>query len=99
MDIDAQKHWCSRLEWHRNDFTAESIPDAARHLSVGKPCIITTDDKTMPVDIQLRMLQAVVDRTWSIKSISSGHELFLSQLIEVLWYMNLYDVSLAVRIY
>ncbi|MCJ1386030.1 hypothetical protein MMC17_009155 [Xylographa soralifera] len=79
MDVDAQKHWLSEFAWHRNDFTAETVPDAPWHLSVPKTYIITTDDKTATVQFQFQMLQAVIDKTWSIKSIKAGHEPFLSQ--------------------
>jgi hypothetical protein len=79
MEVAAQKHWLSKFEWHRNDFTAETVPDAPWHLSVPKTYIITTDDKTATVEFQFQMLQGVIDKTWSIKSIKAGHEPFLSQ--------------------
>jgi len=79
MDATAQKHWLSKFEWQRNDFTAETVPDAPWHLSLPKTYIVTTDDKTATVEFQFQMLLAVIDKTWSIKSIKSGHEPFLSQ--------------------
>jgi hypothetical protein len=79
MEAAAQKHWLSKFEWQRNDFTAEAVPDAPWHLSIPKTYIITTDDKTATVEFQFQMLQGVIDKTWSIKSIKSGHEPFLSQ--------------------
>jgi hypothetical protein len=79
MEVVAQKHWLSKFEWQRNDFTAETVPDAPWHLSVPKTYIITTDDKTATVEFQFQMLQGVIDKTWSIKSIKAGHEPFLSQ--------------------
>lgn len=79
MDEAAQKHWLSKFEWQRNDFTAKTVPDAPWHLSVPKTYIITTDDKTATVSFQFQMLQGVIDKTWSIKSIKAGHEPFLSQ--------------------
>ena len=79
MEASAQKHWFSKFEWQRNDFTAETVPDAPWHLSVPKTYIITTDDKAATVEFQFQMLQGVIDKTWSIKSIKCGHEPFLSQ--------------------
>jgi hypothetical protein len=79
MEAAAQKHWFSKFEWQRNDFTAETVPDAPWHLSIPKTYIITTDDKTATVEFQFQMLQGVIDKTWSIKSIKAGHEPFLSQ--------------------
>jgi hypothetical protein len=79
MEVAAQKHWFSKFEWQRNDFTAEAVPDAPWHLSVPKTYIITTDDKAATVEFQFQMLQGVIDKTWSIKSIKAGHEPFLSQ--------------------
>ena len=79
MEPNAQQHWLSQFEWQRNDFTAETVPDAPWHLSVPKTYIVTTDDKTATVEFQFQMLQAVIDKTWSIKSIKAGHEPFLSQ--------------------
>ena len=79
MEAPAQKHWFSKFEWQRNDFTAETVPDAPWHLSIPKTYIITTDDKTATVEFQFQMLQGVIDKTWSIKSIKAGHEPFLSQ--------------------
>jgi pimeloyl-ACP methyl ester carboxylesterase len=79
LKFAAQKHCLSKFEWHRNDFTAETVPDAPWHLSVPKTYIITTDDKTATVEFQFQMLKGVIDKTWSIKSIKAGHEPFLSQ--------------------
>ena len=79
MEFAAQKYWLSKFEWHRNDFTAEIVPDAPWRLAIPKTYIITTDDKTATVEFQFKMLQGVIDKTWSIKSIKSGHEPFLSQ--------------------
>lgn len=79
METPTQKHWFSKFEWQRNDFTAETVPDAPWHLSIPKTYIITTDDKTATVEFQFQMLQGVIDKTWSIKSIKAGHEPFLSQ--------------------
>ncbi|MCJ1460417.1 hypothetical protein MMC28_010799 [Mycoblastus sanguinarius] len=79
MEAAAQKHWLSKFEWHRNDFTAETIPDAPWHLAVPKTYIITTHDKTATVEFQFQMVKGVIDNTWSIKSIKAGHEPFLSQ--------------------
>ena len=83
----AQKHWLSKFAWHRNDFTAKTVPDAPWHLSIPKTYIITTGDKAATPEFQFKMLMGVMDETWTIKSISSGHEPFLSQpkvLAEVL---------------
>ncbi|KAI0970006.1 Alpha/Beta hydrolase protein [Xylaria arbuscula] len=79
MDEAAQIHWLGKFAWHRNDFTAETVPDAPWTLSVPKTYIVTTGDKTATVEFQFQMLQAVIDDTWTIKSIRSGHEPFLSQ--------------------
>lgn len=79
LEPDAQIHWLTKLEWHRNDFTSETFPDAPWHLEVPKTYVITTDDKCASPDLQLQMLKGVIDSTWSIKSIKSGHEPFLSQ--------------------
>ncbi|KAL8830818.1 MAG: hypothetical protein Q9191_001216 [Dirinaria sp. TL-2023a] len=79
LEPDAQMHWLSKFEWHRNDFTSETVPDAPWHLTVPKTYVITTDDKCASPDFQLQMLKGVIDSTWSIKSIKSGHEPFLSQ--------------------
>ena len=79
MEFAAQKYWFSKFEWQRNDFTAEIVPDAPWRLAIPKTYIITTDDKTATVEFQFKMLQGVIDKTWSIKSIKSGHEPFLSQ--------------------
>ncbi|KAM0796599.1 Alpha/beta hydrolase fold-1 [Usnea florida] len=92
MEPAAQKHWLSQFQWHRNDFTAETVSDAPWHLAVPKTYIITTDDKTATVAFQFQMLQRVIDNTWSIKSIKAGHEPFLSQpanLAKVLLQPNL----------
>ena len=79
LEADAQQHWLSKFEWHRNDFTAATVPDAPWHLSIPKTYIITTDDKTATVEFQFMMLKGVMDKTWSVKSIKAGHEPFLSQ--------------------
>ena len=87
LDADAQKHWFSQLVWQRNDFEAETVPDAPWHLTVPKTFIITTEDKTANVQFQLAMLQGVMDSTWTIKSLRAGHEPFLSRpsdLVKVL---------------
>ncbi|KAH8695015.1 Alpha/beta hydrolase fold-1 [Talaromyces proteolyticus] len=83
LDPIAQQHWFSRFEPQRNDFTAETVPDAPWHLSVPKTYIITTGDKTATIQFQLTMLQAVMDDTWSIKTIKAGHEPFLSQPVNL----------------
>ena len=79
LEPATQKHWLSKFEWHRNDFISETVPDAPWHLAVPKTYVITTDDKCASTDFQLHMLKGVIDSTWSIKSIKSGHESFLSQ--------------------
>ncbi|KAI1304706.1 hypothetical protein F5Y03DRAFT_406718 [Xylaria venustula] len=79
MDEAAQMYSFGKFAWHRNDFTAETAPDAPWTLSVPKTYIVTTGDKTATVEFQFQMLQAVIDDTWTIKSIRSGHEPFLSQ--------------------
>lgn len=79
LDPAAQQYWFSKFEPHRNDFEAETVPDAPWHLSVKKTYIITTEDKTATTQFQFAMLQGVIDRTWSIKSLKAGHEPFLSQ--------------------
>ena len=79
MEAAVQKHWLSQFQWQRNNFTAETVPDAPWHLSVPKTYIITMEDKTATVAFQFQMLQGVIDNTWSIKSIKAGHEPFLSQ--------------------
>ena len=87
MDVATQKDWLSKFEWHRNDFTAETVPDAPWHLSIPKTYIITTGDKMATFQFRFQMLQTVIDETWSIKNIKSGHEPMLSQpsnLAEVL---------------
>ncbi|QKX61748.1 uncharacterized protein TRUGW13939_08904 [Talaromyces rugulosus] len=79
LDPASQQHWLSKFEPQRNDFTAETIPDAPWHLSIPKTYIITSQDKTATIPFQLTMLQGVMDETWSIKTIKAGHEPFLSQ--------------------
>lgn len=74
-----QDFWLSRLEWQRNDFTAETIPDAPWHLSVPKTYILTTVDKTATLEFQLTMLQSVIDSTWSVKSLKAGHAPMITQ--------------------
>jgi hypothetical protein len=79
LDPADQQYWLSKCEPQRNDFTAETIPDAPWHLSIPKTYIITTADETATIQFQLTMLQGVMDGTWSIKTIKAGHEPFLSQ--------------------
>jgi hypothetical protein len=79
LDPDAQQHWFSKFEPQRNNFTAETVPDAPWHLSIPKTYVITTADQTATLQFQLAMLQGVMDETWSIKTIKAGHEPFLSQ--------------------
>ncbi|KAI9659871.1 MAG: hypothetical protein M1821_001223 [Bathelium mastoideum] len=74
-----QKYWLTQFDWQRNDFEAETVPDAPWHLSVPKTYIVTTEDKTATPQFQLTMLQGVIDSTWTIKSLKAGHEPFLSQ--------------------
>ena len=83
LDPAAQKRWLSELKWHRNDFEAETVPNAPWHLSVPKTYIITTEDKTATTQFQLKMLQGVIDGTWSIKSLKAGHEPFLNRPAEL----------------
>lgn len=80
---DEQKYWLSEFEPQRNAFHGETIPDAPWHLSVPKTYIVCTDDKTASIDFQLTMLKGVMDETWSVKSIKSGHEPFLSRPAEL----------------
>lgn len=48
---------------------------------------MTTNDGAVPFSMQFMGLQGVIDSTWNLKSIRSGHEPFLSQpenLVEVI---------------
>lgn len=83
LDTTTQAYWLSQFEPHRNDFTAETVPDAPWHLSIPKTYIISTKDQTATVQFQLGMLQGVMDETWSVKTISAGHEPFLSQPVNL----------------
>ena len=50
MDTPVQKHWLSKFAWHRNDFTAETVPNAPWQLTIPKTYIVTTDDKTATIE-------------------------------------------------
>lgn len=78
MEESQQKRWLAKFQWHRNDFTAMNMLDTPWPLTVPKTYILTTDDKLMAVQFQFQMLQRVIDNTWSIKSIKTGHEPFLT---------------------
>lgn len=87
-----QIYWYGELAWHRNAFHGDSIPDAPWHLkTLPKTYILTTNDATASLDFQLTALKGVIDETWAVKSIHSGHEPMLSRPKE------LTDVLLAPR--
>jgi hypothetical protein len=89
---EEQRYWYEQLGWHRNAFHGETIPDAPWHLkTLQKTYILTTDDATAPLDFQLTMLKGVIDETWAVRSIHSGHEPMVSQP------KDLADVLLAPR--
>ena len=87
VDDETAQYWFKRFEPQRNDFTAPTVPNAPWNLTMPKTYIITTDDQTATLQFQFMMLQGVADNTWSIKSLASGHESFISHtenLAEVL---------------
>jgi hypothetical protein len=87
-----QEYWYSQLAWQRNAFQGNTIPDAPWHLKrLPKTYILTTEDLTAPLAFQLDMLKGVIDESWAVRSIRSGHEPMLSRPKE------LADVLLAGR--
>lgn len=88
----AQRYWYEQLAWQRNGFEGDTIPDAPWHLkTLPKTYILTTLDAAATLDFQMMALKGVIDETWSVRSIHSGHEPMLSKPKE------LTDVLLAPR--
>lgn len=73
-----REQWQSKFEWQRNDFSIETLPHAPWDLPIQKTYILTIDDLVAPYNFQSHMLSQVIDKTWSVKSIKSGHEPFVS---------------------
>lgn len=87
-----RREWYEKLAWQRNAFHGDKIPDAPWHnKTLQKTYILLTDDHAMPLDFQVGMLKEVIDETWVVKSLGSGHEPMISRPKE------LADVLLAPR--
>lgn len=52
-------------------------------VNVPKSYLMLTNDQSMPVDAQEKMLENVKDETWTVQTLHAGHEAFLSRAKEV----------------
>lgn len=87
-----QRYWYEQLDWQRNGFEGDTVPDAPWAIkSLPKTYVLTTKDAVANLNFQMMALKGVVDETWSVRSIHSGHEPMLSKPKE------LTDVLLAPR--